>query len=194
MLDKIVLKGKEMQMSDDEFFNFCQANPDLNIERNAKREIIIMSPTNSSTGSVNVKIAYQLEAWNEKHGSGISFDSSTGFTLPDQSVMSPDASWLSLEKWQQLTQVQKEKFAPVCPEFVVELKSKSDRLDDLQAKMESWLQNGAQLAWLIVPEEETVYIYQALQKVRQHQGFQSKLSADPVLPGFQLDLSKLSVP
>lgn len=194
MLDKIILKGKEMQMSDDEFFSFCQANPDLNIERNAKREIIIMSPTNSSTGSVNLKIGYQLEAWNEKHGSGITFDSSTGFTLPDQSVMSPDASWLSLAKWQQLSQAQKEKFAPVCPEFIVELKSKSDRLDDLQTKTESWLQNGAQLAWLIVPEEEKVYIYQAGQKVRQHKGFHSKLSADPVLPGFQLDLSKLRVP
>lgn len=194
MLDKIILKGKEMQMSDDEFFSFCQANPSLNIERNAKREIIIMSPTNSSTGSVNVKIAYQLEAWNEQHGSGITFDSSTGFTLPDQSVMSPDASWLSLEKWQKLTPEQKEKFAPVCPEFIVELKSKSDRLDDLQEKMESWLQNGAQMAWLIVPEEETVYIYKAGQKVRQHQGFHTQLSADPVLPGFQLDLSKLRVP
>jgi Uma2 family endonuclease len=194
MLDKIILKGKEMQMSDDEFFSFCQANPDLNIERNAKREIIIMSPTNSSTGSINLKIGYQLEAWNEKHGSGITFDSSTGFTLPDQSVMSPDASWLSLAKWQQLTQAQKEKFAPVCPEFIVELQSKSDRFDDLQAKMESWLQNGAQLAWLIVPEEEMVYIYEAGQPVRQHEGFQTQLSADPVLPGFQLDLSKLSVP
>lgn len=194
MLDKIVLKGKEMQMSDDEFFSFCQANPDLNIERNANGEIIILSPTNSSTGSVNVKIAYQLEAWNEKHGSGISFDSSTGFTLPDQSVMSPDASWLSLEKWQQLTQAQKEKFAPVCPEFIVVLKSKSDRLNDLQIKMENWLQNGALLGWLIVPEEEAVYIYEAGKSIRQHQGFQTKLSADPVLPGFWLDLAKLIVP
>ncbi|WPP52704.1 Uma2 family endonuclease [Catalinimonas niigatensis] len=194
MLDKIVLKGKEMQMSDDEFFSFCQANPSLNIERNAKREIIIMSPTNSSTGSISLKIGHQLESWNEQHGSGITFDSSTGFTLPDQSVMSPDASWLSLAKWQQLTQAQKEKFAPVCPEFIVELKSKSDRLNDLQAKMESWLQNGAQLAWLIVPEEERVYIYESGQIVRQHQGFQTQLSADPVLPGFQLDLAKLKVP
>ncbi len=193
MLDKIILRGKEVQMTDDEFFAFCQANADLNIERNAQREIIIMSPTGSKTGSINLKIAYQLEAWNEKEGAGIVFDSSTGFTLPDQSIRSPDASWLSMEKWKQLTPDQQEKFAPVCPEFVVELKSKNDRLDDLQAKMESWLQNGAQLGWLIVPEEEKVYIYEAGQEVRQHQGFQHQLAADPVLPGFRLNLSKLMV-
>ncbi len=194
MLDKIVLRGKELQMSDDEFFSFCQSNPDLNIERNAKREIIIMSPTNASTGSINLKIAYQLEAWNERHGLGIAFDSSTGFTLPDQSVKSPDASWLSMDKWKQLSQSQKEKFAPVCPEFVVELKSKTDRLSELQAKMESWLQNGAQLGWLIVPENERVYIYQTGQPLQLHNDFDSKLSAGPVLPGFQLDLAKLQVP
>lgn len=191
MLDKIILKGKEVQMSDDEFFAFCQANPDLNIERNAQREIIIMSPTGTKTGSINLKIAYQLEAWNEKIGAGIVFDSSTGFTLPDQSVKSPDASWLSMEKWKHLTPDQQEKFAPVCPEFVVEFKSKNDRLDDLQDKMKSWLENGAQLGWLIVPEEEKVYIYQADQEVRQHQVFRTTLPADPILPGFSLALSKL---
>lgn len=191
MLDKIILKGKEVQMSDDEFFAFCQANPDLNIERNAQREIIIMSPTGTLSGHFNSYINAQLFQWNTKHQLGIVFDSSTGFTLPDQSVRSPDASWLSMQKWKQLTPDQQEKFAPVCPEFIVELKSKNDRLADLQDKMKSWLENGAQLGWLIVPEEETVHIYQAGQPIRQHQGFQTTLSADPVLPGFSLDLSKL---
>ncbi len=191
MLDKIILKGKEVQMSDDEFFAFCQANPELNIERNAEREIIIMTPTGSLSGRFNASISAQLYQWNENHSSGVVFDSSTGFTLPDQSVKSPDASWVSLEKWSRLTTEQQEKFAPVCPEFVVELKSKNDRLDDLQAKMESWLQNGTQMGWLIVPDEETVFIYQGNKPVKQHKGFQEKLSADPVLPGFLLDLSKL---
>jgi Uma2 family endonuclease len=191
MLDKIVLKGKEVQMSDDEFFAFCQANPDLNIERNAQREIIIMSPTGTLSGHLNSVINAQLYQWNAMQGSGIVFDSSTGFTLPDQSVRSPDASWLSMEKWKQLTPDQQEKFAPVCPEFVVELKSKNDRLGDLQVKMKSWLENGAQLGWLIIPEEAIVYIYQAGQPVRQHQDFQTTLSADPVLSGFSLDFSKL---
>jgi Uma2 family endonuclease len=194
MLDKIILKGKEVQMSDDEFFNFCQANPELNIERSPQREIIIMPRPGSISGFINNKIAHQLETWNEKNDSGLVFDSSTGFTLPDQSVKSPDASWLSLEKWKQLTPEQQKKFAPVCPEFVVELKSENDRLDDLQAKMESWLQNGAQLGWLIIPDEETVFIYEAGKPVRQHKGFQEKLPVDPVLPGFSLDLSKLSLP
>lgn len=191
MLDKIILKGKEVQMSDEEFFTFCQVNPDLNIERNANREIIIMSPTGSKTGAINLKIAYQLERWNEKEALGIVFDSSTGFTLPDQSVKSPNASWLPNAQWEKLTIEEQEKFAPVCPEFVVELKSKNDRLDDLQDKMESWLQNGAKLGWLIVPEEEIVYVYEAGKEARQHERFQTKLSADPILPGFALDLSKL---
>ena len=194
MLDKIVLKGPKMQMTDKEFFNFCQDNRDLNIERNAQREIIIMSPTTSSTGFINTKILYQLEAWNQNHQRGLVFDSSTGFTLPDGSMRSPDASWLSLAKWQQLTDTEKEQFAPVCPEFVVELMSKSDRLTDLQGKMESWRENGAQLGWLIVPEEQTVYIYQPEELVRQHQDFARPLSADPVLPGFSLDFSKLKLP
>jgi Uma2 family endonuclease len=194
MLDKIILKGKEVQMSDDEFFAFCHANPELNIERNPQREIIIMTPTGSVSGFINIKIAHQLETWNEENKLGLVFDSSTGFTLPDQSVKSPGASWLSLEKWRQLKAEQQEKFAPVCPEFVVELKSKNDRLEDLQAKMESWVENGAQLGWLIVPELATVYIYAAGQPMREHKGFHDKLSANPVLPGFSLDLSKISLP
>lgn len=194
MLDKIILKGIEMQMSDDEFFSFCQANPDLNIERNAQREIIIMSPTGSNSGSINAGICFQLYQWNDKHNLGITFDSSTGFTLPDQSVKSPDAAWLSLEKWQKLSEEEQEKFAPVCPEFVIELKSKNDRLDDLQEKMKSWIENGAQLAWLIDPESKTVYIYQPEQKVQIYQSFDQALSAEPVLSGFALDFGKLRLP
>ncbi|WPP48459.1 Uma2 family endonuclease [Catalinimonas niigatensis] len=194
MIDKIILKGKEMQMSDDEFFNFCQANPDLNIERSAQREIMIMSPTGSISGNINAGINAQLYLWNEKNKLGITFDSSTGFTLPDQSVKSPDAAWLSLEKWQKLSPEEQEKFAPVCPEFVVELKSKNDRLDDLQEKMKSWIKNGTQLAWLIVPESETVYIHRVSEEVYAHQGFDAPLSAEPALPGFALDFSKLRLP
>jgi len=194
MLDKITLKGKEVQMSDEEFFRFCMANPELKIERNAQQEIVIMSPTNSKTGSMSLKIGYQLEVWNERSGLGVSFDSSTGFSLPDGSVMSPDASWLPMERWQQLSADEKERFAPVCPLFVVELKSKTDKLKDLQEKMDNWLRNGTQLGWLILPEEERVYIYRPGQAVQQHLDFQHKLSADPVLPGFAMDLIKLRVP
>jgi Uma2 family endonuclease len=193
MLDKIILKGEQVLMTDEEFFDFCQANAEVNIERNAQREIIIMSPTGSRTGAISLKISTQLEIWNEQSGSGIVFDSTTGFTLPDGSVLSPDASWLSAAKWQALSDEDKRRFAPVCPEFVVELKSDSDRLTDLQQKMESWLTNGALLGWLIVVEEEKVYIYQKESGMEEHQGFDSDLSADPVLPGFSLKLSKLRI-
>ncbi len=193
MLDRIILKGEQVQMTDEEFFNFCLANTDINIERNAQREIIILSPTGSRTGAVSLKIATQLEIWNEQSGSGIVFDSSTGFTLPDGSVLSPDASWLPLEKWKVLSEEEQRRFAPVCPEFVVELKSESDRLSDLQQKMENWLTNGALLGWLIVAEEEKVYIYQAGKARQEHQGFEAELSAEPVLKGFALKLSKLRV-
>lgn len=193
MLDRIILKGEQVQMTDEEFFNFCQANTDINIERNAQREIVIMSPTGSRTGAVSLKIATQLEIWNEQSGAGIVFDSSTGFTLPDSSVLSPDASWLSLEKWQALSDEAQRRFAPVCPEFVVELKSESDRLSDLQQKMESWLQNGTMLGWLIVAEEEKVYIYRPGAAMQEHHGFDADLSADPVLLGFSMRLAKLKI-
>ena len=193
MLDKIILKGEQVQMTDDEFFSFCQANAGLNIERNAQREIIIMSPTGSLSGNLSSKINAQLFNWNEQTGYGLVFDSSTGFTLPDGSVLSPDASWLSLEKWRALSEDEKKRFAPVCPEFVVELRSDSDRLSDLQQKMESWLQNGAQLAWLIVPEDEIVFIYQSEKEVQEHSGFDAALPAGDILPGFALQLTKLKI-
>lgn len=194
MLDKIVLKGKEMQMlTNEEFFALCQANPEINIERNNKREIIIMSPTGALSSNRNAEIIAQLRNWNDKTNLGFIFDSSGGFLLPDQSVKSPDAAWVSSEKWKALAEEEKESFAPVCPEFVVELKSKSDRLADLQGKMQEWLANGVQLGWLIDPDEETVYIYRPQCDLQTEKGFYKKLPADPVLPGFKLELKKLKV-
>ncbi len=127
-------------MTDAEFLRFCQDNRDLNIERNAQREIIIMSPTHTSTGFVNLRIATQIDVWTQQSQLGIAFDSSAGFTLPDGSMRSPDVSWVALQRWQQLTEAQKEGFAAVCPDFVLELKSKTDRLSDLQEKMESYVE------------------------------------------------------
>ena len=194
MLDKVVLKGPEVQMTDAEFLRFCQDNRDLNIERNAQREIIIMSPTHTSTGFVNLRIATQIDMWTQQSQLGIAFDSSAGFTLPDGSMRSPDVSWVALQRWQQLTEAQKEGFAAVCPDFVLELKSKTDRLSDLQEKMESYIANGAQLGWLVVLEEQTVYIYEPGHPVRQHTDFSVPLSGAPVLPDFHLDFSQLKLP
>ncbi len=194
MLDKIVLKGKEMQLlTDEEFFAFCQSNPELNIERNKQREIIIMSPTGSLSSYRNSEIVAQLSNWNDKYRTGLVFDSSGGFTLPDQSIKAPDAAWVSKNQWKGLSQKEKEGFAPVCPEFIVELKSKSDRLKDVQRKMEEWLANGVLLGWLIDPEKEETYIYSSKQPTTTITGFDQKVSADPVLPGFQLDLSRLRI-
>lgn len=135
-------------MSDDEFFEFCQQHPELRIERSAQHEILIMSPTGSRSGKRNFRLTFQLGKWWEQNRElGEAFDSNTGFTLPDTSVLSPDASWVSAAKWNALTTEQQDKFAPVCPEFVVELKSASDSTKTLQAKMLDWLRNGAQLAW-----------------------------------------------
>lgn len=191
MLDKVILKGPEVKMSDAEFFRFCQDNRDLNIERNAQREIIIMSPTYAKTGLINLRIATQLDVWNETARLGVAFDSSAGFTLPDGSVRSPDVSWMTQDKWNALTEAEQESFAPVCPDFVLELKSKTDRLTDLQDKMNSYLTNGVKLGWLIDWEASTVYIYERGAELRTHTDLSVPLSADPVLPGFQLDFDRL---
>jgi Uma2 family endonuclease len=193
-MEKIILKGPEIYLSDDEFFSFCQHNADLDIERKANKEIVIMSPTGSLTGFYNTKIIVQLEQWNEKHQRGLVFDSSAGFTLPDGSVKSPDASWLSRDQWKKLSSAEQEKFAPVCPEFVVELKSKSDSLPELKTKMEEWLANGVQMGWLIDPGQETVYVYRPGCEETTVTGFNRSISGDPVLPGFTLELAKLQHP
>ena len=190
----VLLSGPNLvAMTDKEFFDFCQQNTNLRIERTAAHEILIMSPTGSRSGKRNAHLTFQLGKWCEQHPElGEYFDSNTGFTLPDNSVLSPDASWVSVGKWQALTGEQQDKFAPVCPEFVVELKSASDSLKTLQAKMLDWLHNGAQLAWLLNPEAETAYIYRAGQAEPEIvRGFDRELSGETVLPGFQLRLAEL---
>ena len=180
-------------MSDDEFFGFCQQNANLRIERTATHEILIMSPTGSRSGKRNFRINLQLGKWWEQNQQlGEAFDSSTGFTLPDGSIKSPDASWIAAEKWNSLTLEQQSRFAPVCPDFIVELASDSDDVQELQKKMLDWLRNGARLAWLIAPKTETAYLYRAGQPEPEVvQGFDQELSGEDVLPGFRLRLAEL---
>ncbi|MCC2544956.1 Uma2 family endonuclease [Hymenobacter sp. BT175] len=192
--DIITLRGPVLAgMSDDQFFEFCQQHPELRIERSAQHEILIMSPTGSRSGKRNARLNGQLYIWWTQHQDlGEIFDSNSGFTLPDGAVLSPDASWVSAAKWNALTPEQQDKFAPVCPEFVVELKSSSDSPKTLQAKMLDWLRNGAQLAWLLVPETETAYIYRPGQSEPEVvHGFDIALSGEDVLPGFRLELREL---
>ncbi|PJJ60299.1 Uma2 family endonuclease [Hymenobacter chitinivorans] len=192
--DVITLRSPLLaRMSDDEFFEFCQQHPELRIERTAEREIMIMSPTGSRSGKRNARLNGQLYIWFHANPAlGEVFDSNTGFTLPDGSVLSPDASWVSATKWNALTTAQQDKFAPVCPEFVVELRSATDSLRTLQAKMLDWLRNGAQLAWLLDPDTETTYLYRPGQPEPEIvQGFDNTLSGEAVLPGFRLELREL---
>ena len=179
-------------MTDDEFFDFCQHHPDLRIERTNLHEIRIMSPTGSLSSQRNAEITFQLSLWNREYRLGRVFDSNGGFRLPDGSMRAPDAAWLANTRWDALTLEQQKKFAPVCPEFVLELASETDNTTDLQVKMLDWLRNGAQLAWLIVPETETAYLYRAGQPEPEVvQGFDNELSGEAVLPGFRLRLAEL---
>ena len=178
------------EMNDNSFFDFCQLNSHLRIERNATGKLIIMSPAGSETGNRNFKLIQQLANWTDRNGSGIGFDSSAGFILPNGATRSPDASWIELSKWNSLSAEQKTKFAPICPDFVVELKSPSDRLEVIQDKMQEYINNGASLGWLIDRPNRKVYIYTPNQEVNCLKDPQT-VSGDPVLPGFVLDLSQI---
>ena len=190
--EPLVLQGALVtRSSDDEFFEFCQANRDLRIERNACGEIIIMTPAGFVSSAQSLEVQFQLTAWNKKAKLGRVAESSAGYIVPDRSTLSPDASWFSLAQWEQIPAARRRKFLPICPEFVVEVMSPSDALADSQAKMALWLANGAQLGFLLTDEPETAYIYRPGQPVEVVQGFDNELSGEPVLPGFRLDLREL---
>lgn len=190
-----VLHGALMtRLSDDEFFELCQANPSLDFERNAQQEIIVMPPAGSESSEYCSEANYQLQHWNRPKRLGHVYESSSGFKLPDSSVRSPDAAWLSQAKWEQLTPEQRRKFPPVCPEFMLEIKSPLDDMTDLQAKMETYLANGMQLGFLLDVPAETAYIYRPGQPAEAVQSYDQELSGEPVLPGFRLDLRPLRRP
>jgi Uma2 family endonuclease len=177
-------------MSVEQFYEFCQANRDLRIERTASGEVIIMPPAFSDTGNRNIKIAQQLANWAEQDGTGETFDSSAGFTLPNGATRSPDASWIKLERWNALSEEQKASFAPICPDFVIELRSKSDTLSGLQDKMLEYSDNGASLGLLIDRKNRKVYIYRPNQEPEILDNPET-VSGDPVLPGFALRMAKI---
>lgn len=187
----VLLLPPELRMTDEQFFEFCQINRDLRIERNKLGEISIMPPTGSETGNRNFKIALQLGIWAEQDSTGICFDSSTGFKLLTGAERSPDASWIKLDRWNTLTPQQQQKFAPICPDFVVELRSPSDNLKPLQEKMVEYMQEpGIQLGWLIDRKHRKVYIYRPGLEVECLDNPET-VSGDPVLPEFVLNMSKI---
>ncbi|NEO81230.1 Uma2 family endonuclease [Moorena sp. SIO4G3] len=179
-----------LAMDDDQFLEFCQINRELRIERTSAGEIIIMSPTGGVTGNRNFKLIQQLANWTDEDGTGIGFDSSTGFKLPNGAERSPDAAWIKLEHWDTIPTEKQERFAPICPDFVVELRSPSDKLQTLQNKMTEYIDNGAKLGWLIDRKHRGVYVYRPGVEIEQLDN-PATVSGEAVLPGFVLKLSKI---
>lgn len=191
-MEKIEMHYANFRLNDDEFYSFCQQNDNLKFEREPNGTIIIMPNTGGKTGERNAEINFQLRLWNKQYKNGVMFDSSTAFRLPTSAVRSPDAAWIAAERWNALTEREKEQFPPLCPDFVVELMSATDDLKAAQEKMtKEWIANGCRLGWLINPSEQVSYIYRANGEMQIIRGFDKKLSGEDVLESFELDLSEL---
>ena len=178
------------RMTDDEFYEFCRLNADLDIELTSEGDLIIMPPTGGKSGERNATLGARLTTWSLDNKMGRAFDSSTLFTLPNGAKRSPDFAWVGNERWDALTEDEQEKFPPLCPDFVVELRSRTDRLVNLQRKLEEYMANGAQLGWLIDPQERQVYVYRPGADAEQLNAPQT-ISGDPVLRGLTLDLQEI---
>lgn len=174
------------RLSDDEFFELCQMN-ELRMERLKDGTIIVMEFTGSDAGFFNAEITSEINIWNKQHREGLVFDSSTGFTLPDTSVKSPDTTWVAKDRWLALAEDLRKKFAPIAPDFVVEIRSESDILKDLQEKMDDYIKNGVRLGWLIDRVNRVTYVYR-LDGTNATISFDETLSGEDVLVGFQLKI------
>ena len=176
-----------IDLNDEQFFQLCRKNSDLRFERNAQGDITIMAPEGGETGMYSADITTDLVIWNRKTKLGFTFGSSTGFKLPNGCDRSPDASWIAKERWEILTPQQRAKFAPICPDFVIELMSPSDNLKVTQAKMQEYQDNGARLGWLINRKDREVEIYR-IGKPKEILKAPISLSGEDVLPEFVLSL------
>lgn len=177
-------------MSALQFQEFCLANRELRIERAANGEVVIMSPAFADTGNRNLKIAQQLANWSDQGGGGEVFDSSSGFTLPNGAIRSPDAAWIRSERWHSLSEAEQGSFAPLCPDFVIELRSASDNLTNLEVKLQEYIENGAVLGWLIDRKNRQVTVYRPNQSPDVLLA-PTIVSADPELPGFVLQMERI---
>ena len=188
MLKTTITIPQTFKVTHEQFQQIAAVNRDLRLERTATGELIIMAPTGSDTGYRNQDMSGQLWLWNRQTKLGVVFDSSSGFKLPNDADRSPDASWVKLERWQTLTPKEREGFAPLCPDFVVELRSKSDNMEPLREKMREYIANGSCLGWLIDRKNHKVEIYRQNQDVEILDN-STTLSGEKVLPGFILDLT-----
>ncbi|CBN55071.1 MULTISPECIES: Uma2 family endonuclease [Kamptonema] len=179
-----------IKITDEQFYQLCQDNPNVKFERNAKGEIIVMPPTGGETGNRNFEISVDFGIWNRQTKLGVCFDSSTCFKLPNGADRSPDVSWIKQERWDTLTPEQKEKFPPIAPDFVLELMSPTDTLKETQSKLQEYIDNGVRLSWLINRKTRRVEIYRQGQEVEVLQS-PIELSGEDVLPGFVLNLQTI---
>lgn len=177
-------------LTDDQLYEFSQLNRDLQIERNSRGELILMPPTGGETSERNAEITMQLRLWAKQNGEGTTYDSSGGFLLPNGAVRSPDAAWVKHSRLNALTSEARKKFIPLCPDFLIELRSPTDSLSVIREKMQEYLENGTQLAWLIDPEQRRVYVYSSPDLVCELEN-PEKLSGEPLLPGFELNLDEI---
>ncbi|MBB5056364.1 Uma2 family endonuclease [Granulicella aggregans] len=181
----------EQPMTDEEFLRFCAANNFLRVEREVNGEILVMTPANSRTSRINIQISRFLAEWAEEDGRGVAFDSSGGFTLPDGSMRSPDTAWILRSRWNALSDTQQSSFAPICPDFVIELRSPSDKLLAVRAKMEMWIANGAQVAWLIDPERTEISVYRPEEESPDFFFDPSSIQGTGVIAGFELIMARI---
>lgn len=187
----ITINTRSARLSEEQFFMLCTDNNELRIERDKNKNILLMSPTGAFTGSFHSELLWELINWNKKYGLGYCFDSSSGFTLPNGAMRAPDAAWIAKKHWAKVPQHDKERFAHICPDFVIEVRSKSDSLKQQQEKMEEWLENGCRLGWLIDLEHKTTYSYKPGRKVIK-QSFIKHMSGENVLPKFELNLKEIT--
>lgn len=179
-----------IEMSDDQFFDFCQLNNDLRIERNADGEIIIMPPTGWETGDKNAEITTQLRNWTKQDGRGKSADSSAGYKMPNGAIMSPDASWILKERLEKVSPDKRRKYLPLAPDFVIELRSESDALSNLKEKMQEYIANGVSLGWLIDPASKQVYVYRPNSEIEISENL-TEISGEPILKDFTMNLKEI---
>ena len=187
MINVPVKIPQTLQVTDEQFLELVKANADLKMERTAQGELIVMPPTGSEGGHYNAELTTDFGIWNRQAKLGLVFDSSTGFKLPNGATRAPDTAWVNQERWNALTYGQRKGFAPICPDFVLELASETDDIEVLQAKMQEYLDNGCSLGWLIDPKTRRVEIYRPNQAVEVLQNPKA-LSGEGVLPGFVLNL------
>jgi Uma2 family endonuclease len=180
----------ERPVTDEELMCFSADNELLRVERDANGELLVMTPSGNRTGRKNAYVIQMLGMWADADRRGYHFDSSTGFTLPDGSMRMPDAAWVEAARWDVLSEEEKDGFSPLCPDFVIELRSKTDRLPMLEEKMTMWIANGAKLAWLIDPERKVVAIYRAGQAVEVLED-PSSVQGDGVVAGFELVMERV---